>query len=112
MTAPEHAERTPSEQEWLRVNAYLQRNRYDLAVRAAEDFPPETRVAGTPLLAAPAWRPAAPIPLTSIRLEFRPDAPVPDAPVPDAPVPDAPVPAAGPDVAAVAPDLLPLRADG
>ena len=100
MTAPEHAERTPSEQEWLRVNAYLHRNRYDLAVRAAGDFPPEARVAGTPLLAAPAWRPAGPIPLSSIRLEFRPDAP------------DAPDAAAGPDVAAVAPDLLPLRADG
>ncbi len=100
MTAPEHAERTPSEQEWLRVHAYLGRNRHDLAVRAAEDFPPEARVAGTPLLAAPAWRPDAPIPLTAIRLEFRPDAP------------DAPHAPAGPDVAAVAPDLLPLRANG
>ena len=57
-------------------------------------------MAGTPLLAAPAWRPAAPIPLTSIRLEFRPDAPA---------APDA---AAGPDVAAMARALLPLRADG
>jgi hypothetical protein len=96
---PEHAEypgRTPSEQEWLRVNAYLHRNRHELAVRAAEDYPPEARVAGTPLLAAHAWRPAAPVPLTDIRLEFRQETP----------------PPALTDAAAVAPDLLPLRADG
>jgi hypothetical protein len=92
----EHPERTPSEQEWLRVNAYLHHNRHKLAVRAADDYPPEARVAGTPLLAAPAWRPAVPVPLTDIRLEFRPEAPPPTVP----------------DAAAVAPDLLPRRGDG
>ena len=92
----DHTGRTPSEAEWLRVNGYLHRNRHGLAVRAAGDFPPEMRVAGTPLLAAPAWRPAAPVPLADIRLEFRPQAP----------------PPAVPDAAAVAPDLLPIRADG
>jgi hypothetical protein len=99
MIAPEHAEhaaRTASEQEWLRVNAYLHRNRHELAARAADDYPPEARMAGTPLLTVPAWRPAAPVPLTDIRLEFRPQAP----------------PPAVPDAAAVAPDLLPRRADG
>src|SRR5215472_11991946 len=98
------AQRTPSEQQWLRVNAYLQRNRYELAVRAAEDYPSGARVAGTPLIAASAWRPAAPIPLRDVRLEFRPDAAAPaglDAAAP-----------AGSDAAAVAPELMPRRADG
>ena len=89
-------ERTRSERQWLLVNAYLHQNRHDLAVRAADDYPPAARVAATPLLAAPGWRTSAPVPLDGIRLEFRPDAPP---------------PVIG-DVADVAPDLLPLRADG
>jgi hypothetical protein len=88
--------RTPSEEEWLRVNAGLHRDRYQLAVRAAAGFPPGLRVAGTPLLAPPAWRLPAPVPMDSIRLEFRPDAPRPDVP----------------DLAALAPYALPERADG
>jgi hypothetical protein len=92
----DRAERTPSEREWLRVNAYLHRNRHELAIGAAGDYPPEARVAGTPLLAAPAWRSAAPVPLTDVRLEFRQEA----------------APPTVPDAAAVAPDLLPRRADG
>jgi len=85
-----------AEQEWLRVNGYLHRNRHDLSVRAAAGYPPGDRVAGTPLLAAPAWRPKAPVPLGGIRLEFRREAPAPRV--------------SGP--AGVAPDLLPARADG
>src|SRR6185437_4770983 len=54
------------------------------------------RVAGTPLLAVPAWRPPAPVPLDDITLEFRPDAP----------------PPAVPDVAGLVPGALPERADG
>jgi hypothetical protein len=92
----DRAERTPSEREWLRVNAYLRRNRHELAIRAADDYPPEARVAGTPLLATPAWQPAAPVPLTDVRLEFHQEAPPPTVP----------------DAVAVAPDLLPRRADG
>ena len=90
------ADRTASEAEWLRVNAYCQGERHELAVRAAGDYPPESRVAGTPLLAPPAWRPATPARIDDIRLEFRPDAPRPDAP----------------DLAALAPGALPVRADG
>lgn len=89
-------ERTPSEELWLRVAAALNRDRYDLAVRAADGFPAELRVAGTPLLARPAWRLAAPVPLGAVRLEFRPDHPRPDVP----------------DLAALAPYALPQRADG
>ena len=89
-------DRTPSEAEWLQVNACYERERHDLAVRAAGGYPSELRVAGTPLLAPPAWRLPAPVPLDGIRLEFRPDAPRPHTP----------------DLAALAPGALPLRGDG
>jgi hypothetical protein len=106
-SAPEHGQhpdgpdlagtgRTPSEAEWLRVAASLSRDRYQLAVRAAAGYPPELRVAGTPLLAPPAWRLPAPVPLDGVRLEFRPQEPRPDVP----------------DLAALAPYALPERADG
>src|SRR5215472_90869 len=85
-----------AEQEWLRVNGYLHRNRHDLSVRAAAGYPPGDRVAGSPLLAAPAWRPKAPVPLGEIRLEFNREAPAPRV--------------SGP--AGIAPRLLPARADG
>src|SRR5579871_4826081 len=81
--APSHdgAEgRTPSERDWLRANSYLHANRHGLAVRAATAYPQAARLADTPLLAAPAWRLPAPVPLDRIRLEFRPSAPPPDLP--------------------------------
>ena len=85
-----------SEQQWLRVHAYLNRNRHDLAVRAAAGYPAENRVAGTPLLAPPAWRPRFPVPLGDVRLEFREQAPAPRVT----------------DIADIAPEQLPARADG
>ena len=88
--------RTASELEWLRVNAYLQDNRYKFAVTAADRYPAEARVVGTPLLAAPSWLPRKPVPLERVRLEFQPDAPAP----------------ALTDIAAIAPHLLPERPDG
>jgi hypothetical protein len=63
---------TGSEQDWLRVRAYLQEHRYQLAVDAAGDYPAEHRVAGTPLLAGPGWLPAEPIPLRDLALELAP----------------------------------------
>jgi hypothetical protein len=89
-------DRTPSEELWLRLTASLNRDRYDLAVRAAAGYPPGFRLAGSPLLAASAWRLPAPVPLDSVRLEFRPDA----------------APPGLPDPAALAPYALPERADG
>jgi hypothetical protein len=86
---------TPGERDWLAVRAYLTEHRYDLAVAAARDYPPGSTVAGTPLLAAPAWRPPAPVPLRDISLE-RGAAGWTAAPA------DQPVPAL----------LLPERADG
>ncbi len=91
VTAP-----TPSEERWLRVHAFLSRDRYELANRAARGYPPELRVAGTSLLAPPAWRLAAPVPLDGVGLEFGPDASPQDVP----------------DLAALAPGALPERADG
>jgi hypothetical protein len=88
--------RTPSQEQWLRVSDHLRRNRYSLGVRAADQYPHAARVAGTPLLAAPEWQLPAPVPLSRIRLEFRPQAPRP----------------AVPDVASLAPLALPTRADG
>ena len=87
---------TASEQEWLRVNEYLRGHGHELAVRASGRYPASVRVAGTPLLAPPSWRPAAPVPLEDIDLELRSDAPPPMIT----------------DVAAIAPGLLPERADG
>jgi len=87
---------TPSEERWLRLTAALNRDRHGLSLRAAGGYPAELRLAGTPLLAPPAWRLPAPVPLDDVRLEFRPDAPLPDAP----------------DLAALAPYALPERADG
>jgi hypothetical protein len=89
-------ERTASELEWLRVHAYLQQHRHELAVHAADRYPAGARVVGTPLLAPPSWRPAAPIPLDGVRLVFRPDAPAPRIT----------------DAAAVSPALFPRRPDG
>jgi hypothetical protein len=89
-------DRTPSEELWLQVAGFLNRDRYGLAVRAAAGYPAEFRVAGTPLLAPPAWRLPAPVPLDDLRLEFRPEEPTPDVP----------------DLAVLAPYALPERADG
>ena len=61
-----------SQRDWLRVRSYLGEHRHALAVEAAGDYPAEDRVAGTPLLAAPEWQLAAPVPLHDIELEFIP----------------------------------------
>jgi hypothetical protein len=61
---------TPSERAWLTVRSYLVEHRYDLAVAAAKDYPPDRRAAGTPLLAAPGWQPPVPVPLRDIKLEL------------------------------------------
>jgi hypothetical protein len=82
---------TASEREWLAVRSYLGEHRHDLAVDAAQDYPADRRVAGTPLLAAPGWEPAAPVPLQDISLELTEP---------------------GPDRADLATPLLPHRADG
>jgi hypothetical protein len=61
---------TTSQADWLRVRSYLQERRHALTVDAAGDYPDERRMAGTPLLAAPEWQPAGPVPLHDIELDF------------------------------------------
>jgi hypothetical protein len=84
---------TSGQRDWLRVRSYLQEHRHQLTLDAAADYPAGRRVAGTPLLAAPGWQPAAPVPLQEISLELA-------ASPPALPLPAAASPA------------LPARADG
>jgi hypothetical protein len=82
------------------VRSYLQEHRHELAVDAAADYPAASKVAGTPLLAAPGWQPPDPVPLQDISLDLNP---------PTGPSP-APPTAAGREGAMKA--MLPARADG
>jgi len=86
---------TASEREWLAVRSYLAGHRHDLTVDAARGYPPQATIAGTPLLAAPGWRPAAPVPLRDLALELTAAAASPPAPGAELTAP-----------------LLPARADG
>jgi hypothetical protein len=63
---------TASQRDWLRVRSYLSEHRHGLALDAAGDYPADRRVAGTPLLAAPGWLPAEPVPLSDVGLELTP----------------------------------------
>jgi hypothetical protein len=88
---------TASQSDWLRVRSYLREHRRALAVDAAGDYPAEHTVAGTPLLAAPEWQLAEPVPLHDIELEFSPRPPPGEA---------------GPAAGEVMAPLLPERPDG
>jgi hypothetical protein len=66
------AELTSGQRDWLRVRSYLQQHRHELALAAAGQYPAQSKVAGTPLLAAPRWRPARPVPIQDISLDFSP----------------------------------------
>jgi hypothetical protein len=59
---------TASERAWLKVRGHLRQHRYELAVKAADDYPAGSRIAGTPLLGTAEWTPAAPIGLDDISL--------------------------------------------
>jgi len=70
---------TPAEREWLEVRAHLGKHRYEMGVRAAEQYPGQ-RVAGTPLLAGPGWLPDEPVPMRDIGLMLdATERPVPEA---------------------------------
>jgi transcriptional regulator with XRE-family HTH domain len=53
---------------WRQERRWLNQHRSELARLAAELYPAEHQVAGTPLIAAPGWIPDAPIELRSLRL--------------------------------------------
>ena len=92
---------TASQRDWLRVRSYLSEHRHGLALDAAGDYPADLRVAGTPLLAAPGWQPAEPVPLPEVGLELTPaQLPSPPAAPPALALGDAAAP------------LLPERPDG
>jgi hypothetical protein len=61
-------------EDWLEVRRRLQSDRHAWGTEAAADYPADHHVAGTPLLAPASWIPPRPIPLTSIHLEYDPDA--------------------------------------
>ena len=86
-----------SQRDWLRVRSYLGEHRHALAVDAAGDYPADRRVAGTPLLAAPEWQLAEPVPLHDLELEF---------------IPRVRPAEAGPALAEGVAPLLPERPDG
>jgi hypothetical protein len=67
---PDHL--TSEQRDWLRVRSYLLQQRYQLAVEAADEYPAGSKIAGTPLLAVPGWRPSAPVPIQDISLELSP----------------------------------------
>jgi len=56
--------------DWLRVRDHLRRHRPELCLRAAEGFPRDQRLAGTPLLTRPEWLAATPVPLDGVHLTW------------------------------------------
>ncbi len=60
----------PTSHQWLEVRAHLLEHRHELAVKAAAEYPDVPKVAGTPLLTAPHWTPAAPVQLSCLSLSL------------------------------------------
>jgi hypothetical protein len=64
-----------SQEDWLRTRGFLNARRHELTRSVVELYPDAWRVAGTPVLARPEWRPAAPVPLDQVTLSWYPDRP-------------------------------------
>ncbi|MGW4212409.1 hypothetical protein ACWEIJ_30765 [Lentzea sp. NPDC004789] len=60
----------PTSRQWLEVRAHLLQHRHALALKAAGEYPDVPKVAGTPLLTAPHWTPAGPVPLADLSLSL------------------------------------------
>jgi hypothetical protein len=103
---------TASQRDWLRVRSYLSEHRHGLALDAAGDYPADRRIAGTPLLAAPGWQPAEPVPLHEVGLELTPAEAQPPTTGPSAAAPDALPILDGAALDGAAAPLLPERPDG
>ncbi|HEY7014132.1 MAG TPA: hypothetical protein VH480_15325, partial [Streptosporangiaceae bacterium] len=61
-----------SQEDWLRTRGYLNAHRHELTRSVVELYPQAWRVAGTPMLARPEWRPAVPVPLDQVALSWNP----------------------------------------
>lgn len=64
-----------SREQWRWVRGFLNEHRFALTGRLLASGPPDALIPGTPLLARPSWVPERPVPLESVRLRWRPDAP-------------------------------------
>ena len=103
---------TASQRDWLRVRSYLAEHRHGLALDAAGDYPADRRIAGTPLLAAPGWQPAEPVPLAEVGLELTSAEAQPPTTGPSAAAPAALPILDGAALDGAAAPLLPERPDG
>jgi hypothetical protein len=103
---------TASQRDWLRVRSYLSEHRHRLALDAAGDYPAGLRIAGTPLLAAPGWQLAEPVPLPEVGLELTPAKAQPPTTGPPTTGPLAAAPSALAALHGAAAPLLPERPDG
>ncbi|MET8764710.1 hypothetical protein [Lentzea sp. NPDC004782] len=70
----------PTSRQWLEVRAHLLEHRHALALKAAGEYPDVPKVAGTPLLTAPHWTPAEPVPLADLSLSLETSAEFPAFP--------------------------------
>lgn len=61
-----------SQQRWRHERRYLNQHRHQLTQALAHLYPAGQRVAGTQLLARPAWLPDGPVPLADVRLSWQP----------------------------------------
>jgi hypothetical protein len=58
------------EKEWLDVRRFLEKNRFELGKKAAEEYPSHLKFFDTPLLTRRTWFPDYPISLSGIELDF------------------------------------------
>ncbi|MCF1592494.1 XRE family transcriptional regulator [Streptomyces muensis] len=64
-----------SQHRWREVRQYLNGHRETLSRAAAELYDPALRISGTPMLMAPAWKAAEPVPLDQVELVWTDDVP-------------------------------------
>lgn len=65
--------RTDSQRKWLQVREFLDDKRFGLGRAAAALYPDHATVGPTPLLSERRWMPAAPVPLSDLRLDLEPN---------------------------------------
>ncbi|HWG12429.1 MAG TPA: hypothetical protein VG268_04065 [Streptosporangiaceae bacterium] len=66
------AEIARSQQRWVRERDYLNQHRHELNRAVDHLYPVDWRLAGTRLMTRPDWRPAGPVPLAEVTLDWQP----------------------------------------